>query len=132
MDAMGGDADAFVEQLGLGQPLIAQLMHTHDWQGADPSARYSEDEILRTFKKGIHGKRYEELLYAPITRKTLDEWFTLREEAFTNPRSGLYPLMTAPQRARQDALAKLMKANSGIYLCGESHVGEMRSRGLLR
>lgn len=130
MGLMAGDATQTTAHLGLGGIYMEELLRSDSWK-ASPTERYTEDEILKLVDKGKHAKRYRELLYSPITKKVLDEWFTLREEAFEDANSRLYPIMSAPQWAREDWLGGLLKSQSGIFLVGESHIGTMRGRGLI-
>lgn len=131
MDLMSGDAMQMEDHLGLGMVYMDALLANTNWRGAGDE-RYTADDILRLVDQGKHAKQYRKLLSQPITKAVLKEWFQLREEAFENKSSRLYPIMNAPQWKREDWLAGLLKAQSGIFLVGESHIGSMRERGLIK
>jgi len=132
MGLMGGDAAALEAQLGLNGLFIDRLVNEDAWKDDPAIERYTADDIRRLVSRGKHRSEYLKMLDEPITREVLGRWFTLREECFTDPGSGLYKIMMAPQVRREEWLAKKFRNNSGIFLVGESHIGEMRGRGLLR
>lgn len=128
---MAGDAGQTRRHLGTSGIYIERLLQTDSWK-AESGTRYTADEILELVDKGVHAKRYRELLHSEITDSTLREWFELREEAFENPQSKLFKIMSEPQYSREDGLARLLRSQNGIYLVGESHIPTMRDRGLLK
>jgi len=126
-----GDEGQTEKHLGLGGIYLDRLLAEKGWRFS-PNEAYTADDILKTAARGKHGRRYTELLRAPITRQGLVEWFTLREEAFEDTTSPLYAVMTAPQHRREDYLGKLAYSRSGAYLVGESHIATMRTRRILK
>ena len=126
---LAGDAVQFQKHLGRGV-FIDELLKKKSWlpSGYQTPTRKEIEDIV---SKGIYATRYLELLKQKITRPVLDEWFDLREEAFENPSSKLYKLMDGPQEKRERKVSVKMKSKSGIYLIGESHIPDMRKRGLL-
>ena len=71
------------------------------------------------------------LLEQELSMPVLKKWFTLREEAFDDPSSKLYKINDAPQAKRRKGISTLMKSKPGIYLIGESHIAEMRTKSQL-
>lgn len=127
---LAGDADAFEKQLGRGI-FIDELLKSRKWFPSSFTAKVTKKDIEDIVSKGIHKDRYLHLLNQKITRPVLNEWFDLREEAFENPSSKLYKIMSKPQEKRERKVSALMKTKSGIYLIGDGHIPEMRRRNLL-
>lgn len=130
MSLMGGDAEAFTRQLEMGKPFLSELISSNAWH--DSATGFTATEILSLVDKGKHAGTYKRLLDSRLSSAVLRQWFTLRDEAFEDRGSGLYPVMMRPQWARQDGLARLLAVQNGIFLCGDSHIEIMRSRRKLK
>jgi hypothetical protein len=128
---MAGDAQQTRNHLGKTGIYLDRLMETDAWK-ASGEPDYTRDEILKLVNKGIHAKRYVELLHSEITDANLKEWFKLREECFDNPNNRLYKIMIIPQLSREDGLARLLHNQNGIFLVGQDHIPSMRQRGQLK
>ena len=109
---------------------IDELVQKKSWRG-DKSDSITKDDILSLVNKSFYKDEMIEILQSKISKKNMKQWFVLREEVFEDEQSKLFKMQHKINMRRQDFLLKHMKNDGGIFLIGESHIPELKSRGKL-